>query len=240
MRMLAFLLIVLSTPVQLSVAAQNTARGSRNWETEQLENVHINTQGITSFFAELSRKYEIPIGLETATNEYEHHRYSIDFKKGTLAELLTQFVNQNSLYDWRVDDGVVNVFPKEGYRDLVSRELLATKIKKFSVKGNLSIWDLLGSLASQPESKQVLDANKATYNRRTPSGFYIPTVGRTFKLDVSGVTVKAILNNVVGNSATAKLWVISCSDEKTILIHLTSKHEDAQIKTNDILPSHWP
>ena len=212
--------------VQVS-AAQNDARSSRNWEAEQLKDVYIYADDITSFFSELSLTYGIPIGLEVATNEYHLTRYSVDFKKGTLAELLTQFVKQNSLYDWKVVDGVVNVFPKEGYRDFVTREFLATTVERFSVKERTSCWNLIGSLATQPETKRILDAHKTTYTHPDPSGFYIQNVGRSFKLDVSDITVKSILNNVVGKSVTAKLWVISRRDDKTLFIDLRALHEDS-------------
>ena len=48
---------------------------------EQLERVQINAQD-TSFFAELSFLYDVPIGLEAAAYEDELTRYSIDFQRG--------------------------------------------------------------------------------------------------------------------------------------------------------------
>ena len=213
--------------VQVSAAAQDDARSARNWEAEPLKDVHIDTQGITSFFAELSLTYGIPIGLEIVAHEDEETRYSVDFKKGTLSELLTQFVKQNSLYDWKVVDGVVNVFPKEGYRDFVTREFLTTTVERFSVKERTSCWNFIGDIATQPETKRVLDANKTTYTRPDPSGFHIQNVGRSFRLDVSEMTVKSILNNVVDKSVTAKLWVISRRDDKKLLIVLKARHEDS-------------
>jgi hypothetical protein len=183
-------LLILSAELCFSAQMPGPVRGSTDLGVEQLENVQIDAQGITSFFAELSLTYDIPIGLETAANEYELTRYSSNFKKGTLADLLTQFVSRHSLYDWKIEDGVVNVFPEDGYRDLVSMELLATKIERFSVKENTSCFNLVESLAMQPEAKITLEANKTTYSSRTPSGFYIPNVGRSFTLEGSDVTVR--------------------------------------------------
>jgi hypothetical protein len=216
---------------QFSLTAQVPIPTSSNLGAEQLQDVRIDTQGISPFFAELSLTYNIPIGLETAANEYEHTRYSIDFKKGTLAELLTQFVNQHSLYTWKIEDGVANVFPKDGYRDALSRDLLATNIERFSVKENTSCWNLAEALATQPETKRILEANKTTYSGRAPSGFYIPNVGKRFTLEVSEVTLKSILNKVVSKSSTAKFWVIGRNPDKTLLIDFIAQPEDS-LRTN--------
>lgn len=223
----AICLLMLSVELCFSAQLSSPVRRFKDLGAEQLENVQIDAQGITSFFAELSLTYDIPIGLETAANEYALTRYSSNFKKGTLADLLTQFVSRHSLYTWKIEDGVVNVFPKDGYRDLASMELLATKIERFSVKGNTSCFNLVESLVMQPEAKTILDANKTTYSNNAPSGFYIPNVGRSFTLEVSDVTVKSILNKVVSKSSTAKFWVITRKPDKTLLIDLTARHEDA-------------
>ena len=214
--------------VKFPVSGQTSATVPRpvHPAAEPLENVQIHAQDITSFFAELSILYDIPIGLETAANEPELSSYSIDFKSGTLADLLTQFVSQHSLYAWRVEEGVVNVFPKDGYRDAVYKELLATKIQKFSVKAKTSCWNLVEDLVAQPETKTVLAATRSTFNGRSPSGFHIHNVGRSFTLAVSDVPLKSILNTVVSKSSTAKFWFITRNVDETLLIDVVARHED--------------
>ena len=109
---------------------------SDDLSTAQLENVKIDTQNVVDFFADLSLTYDIPIGLEIATNENKSTRYYTQLeKRGHYAELLTQFVARYTQYTWKIEDGVVNVFPQDSYRDLLSKDLLAVKIERFSVKG---------------------------------------------------------------------------------------------------------
>jgi hypothetical protein len=220
---------VLSLTVGLCGFAQDStsARGSVDPGAEQLENVQIQAEGIAAFFGELSLRYDIPIGLETAVNESAFTPYSIDFKKGTLVDLLTQFVSQHSLYAWKIEDGVVSVFPTDAHRDFVAKQLLEVKIRKFSVKEKTSCSNLVENLVAQPEAKRVLAANNATFNGIAPSGFYIQNVGRRFMLEVSDVTLKSILNKVVSKSSTARFWVITRNLDKTLLIDIAARHEDS-------------
>ena len=169
---------------QTAVVAQRT----EDLREVQLENVKIDAQSITSFFADLSFTYDIPVGLEIAKNENESARYYTELEKGTLTDLLTQFVTRHTQYSWKIEDGVVNVFPQDGYRDPLSKDLLAMRIGKFSVKEKTSCWNFVASLLDSPETKSILQANNTTYSRRSPSGFYIPQHGRGFNLNVSDLT----------------------------------------------------
>ena len=195
--------------------------------SEQLQNVQIHAQGIAAFFGKLSLVYDIPVGLETAVNEAALSPYSIDFKKGTLADLLTEFVSQHSRYAWKIEDGVVNVFPKEGYRDVVSNELLAIKIQRFSIKKRMSCRNVVDDLVAQPEVKRVLATNNSTFDGPAPSGFYIQNVGRSFSLEVSDVSLRSILNELVRKSPIARFWVITRSRDKTFRLDVSARNEDS-------------
>lgn len=156
---------------QTSVAVQN----SIDLGSEQLENFQVDTESIGVFFSDLSLIYDIPIGLEIAANDHEIARYSIDFKKGTVKQLLMQFVALHPQYTWKIEDGVVNVFPKDSYRDRMFEDVLATRIGKLSVTKNTSCWNFLESLFARAELKTILEANKTTFRGRA-LGFLHPTV----------------------------------------------------------------
>lgn len=80
---------------------------------------HIEEQSIEAFFSDFSLTNDIPIALEIASNNDELATFRADFSGGTLSEFLTLFVAQYEEYTWEIKDGVLNVFPKEKYRDLV-------------------------------------------------------------------------------------------------------------------------
>jgi hypothetical protein len=200
----------------------------------QLEEIQIEAQSIGSFFSQLALSLDIPIGLEIASKEDKLASYRIDFKKGTLSELLSQFVVQHGQYAWEIRDGVVNIFPKDDYRDALFHNLLDTRIGRFTVKENTSCWTLAETLVSTPEMKGVLEAYGISYRAPDFSGFYIPQAGRHFKLDVSNVTLRSILNSVVEHSPTAKFWVMARNYDGSLNISFGARQEDSP-KGNRVL-----
>jgi hypothetical protein len=118
-----------------SVRAQEAAVAKTRIDLAQLrlENVEIERESIGELFSVLSFAYNIPIGLEIARGGDQTSLYRIDFQKGTLADLMTQFVAHHDEYEWKIEDSVLNVFPKEEYSDPVIRELLVTEIARHFV-----------------------------------------------------------------------------------------------------------
>ena len=232
---ITILTLLLSAELCFSAQACVAVLNSADLSAEQLENVKIDTQSISSFFSDLALTYDVPIGLEVAANDNQSARYYVEFKKGPLAEFLTQFVTEHTQYTWQIVDGVVNVFPKDGYRDPLSQDLLAVKLGKFAVRENTSCWNFIASLLDRPEMKTILEANDTTYSRRSPSGFYIPQLGRKFTLEVSDLMVGSILNKVIGGSPTAKFWVIKRNSDRTLFLHVSAHHEDS-LKTRGKRP----
>lgn len=200
-----------------------------------LENVQIEGQGVEDFFARLSLSYDIPIGLEVASKDSELASYSLNFKKGKLSDLLAQFVKEHHQYAWKITDGVVRISPKEHHRDLLFDRLLKTKISNFSIKEKTDCWTIAKALAATPEIKRILQMNRTSYRQRNFSGPYIPQAGRNFSLNVSNMSLEAILNKVVKESPTAKFWHISRNNyDQTLFVGLNARHEDSKLET--VLP----
>jgi hypothetical protein len=224
---LLFFMVSSSLCAQQSAAAANDA----TLADRHLENVKIEAQSLGSLLSDLSLYYDIPIGLEIALDDDQYAIYHIDFKKGTLSDLLNQFVAQHSQYTWEIKDDVVNVFPKNKFRDLLFGNLLETTINSFSVKQKTNCWVLAKSLADTPEIKRILEDNNTTYRGRSFTGAYIPQVGRNFTLDVSNATLKSILNKVIKESPTAKFWLITRnSSDQTVFLSFGARHEDVPLK----------
>ena len=96
---------------------QRTTEWAKADAAMQLPASQIEGQGIEAFFSDFSLTNDIPLALEIASNNDELAAYRADFKGGTLSEFLTRFVAQHEEYTWEIKDGVLNVFPKEKYRD---------------------------------------------------------------------------------------------------------------------------
>lgn len=194
-----------------------------------LEDIQLEAQSMGSLLEQFSLAYDIPVGFEAASIDDERARYHLDFKKGSLSDLLNEFVARHDQYAWEIRDGVVNIFPKDDYRDALSRELLATQIDRFAVKKKTSCLDLAKSLAATPEVRKVLAAYGTSYRERNFSGSYIPQVGRNFALDVSNMTLKSTLNKVIKESPAARFWLVTRNSDQTFFLSVGARFEDSPI-----------
>ena len=191
-----------------------------------LENVRIEVQSIEELFSRLSFSYDIPVGLEIARNDEALPVYRLNFKGGTLSDLLTQFVIEHNQYDWEIKDGVVSVFPKEVYRDPILGELLATEISRFSVKEKSSCWALGESLVATPEIRRILELYGLAYDAGSLSGFYIQQLGQRFAFEVSKMQLKSILEKVIRESPVARIWIIrKDSSAQTLSLRIKARLE---------------
>lgn len=191
-------------------AAQSSVGGDKGVDFAQLPlgETQVEIQGVDELFAYLSFTYNVPIGLEVAQDEDVRATYRLNFKKGKLSDLLTQFVTEHNRYAWRIDDGVVSVFPKDGHRDPLLRELLTTEVSNFSVKEKTTCVTFAQSLLNTPEVRKTLEGYGLTFDTGRFGGFYIQQLGQRFSLNFSEAQLKAILDRVIEESPTAKFWVV--------------------------------
>ena len=194
----------------------------------QLENVHIQAQSIERFFSKFSLNYNVPVGLEIASNDDESIIYDVELKKGTVADLLNQFVKAHNLYTWQTVEGVINVFPKDSYRDLPMADLLKTRIASFKIAENTSCFRLVDSLLATPELENQMVASDISQSGLNFSGGYFPQLGRSFTLDVSDMTLRSILNKVAKESPLARMWAAKkYGTRQEFFIRLKAVHPDA-------------
>jgi len=214
----------------LLLAATTVSAGTQNdLASRSLENVKIEAQSIGALLEKLSLHYDIPVGFEAASNDDERVNYELDFKKGSLSDLLNEFVARHDQYAWEIRDGVVNIFPKDNYRDALFRDLLATQIDTFAVKKKTSCVELAKSLAATSEVRRVLAAYGTSYRERSFSGAYIPQVGQNFALNVSNMTLKSTLNKVIKESPAARFWLVTRNSDQTFFLSVGARFEDSPI-----------
>jgi hypothetical protein len=212
---------------QLTCAQQSAALPNPLFSNTQLEDVKLRGN-LVSVLSSLAVGYDVPIGMETAMNGVrDGSRIRINFKKGTLQELLTQVFSDQKQYSWEIKDGVVRVFPKQDYQDPIVQRFLAVELANVSIKEKTCTWCLEQILVKTPEIRQLFNDYGLTSASFAFSGFYIPQLGRNFTLDASNITVQSLLNRIVKDSPTAKFWVLSRdSSEHSIALSLSARHED--------------
>jgi hypothetical protein len=231
-------LIVLILASGSFIYSQKTIVANKNEDLAKmkLEDVKIRTQGVSGVFSSISLNYNIPLGLEIALNDDHLTFYKIEFNKGTLSDLLDQIISQinkkQNQYIWKINDGVVHVFPKQKYRDEILNSILEIKIKNFSVKKQSSCRGFTTSLIASSEINEALQVNGLSQTGWNFSGMYIPQVGKEFTFEVSDLTMRQILNKTVKESPIAKNWFIrrSTYDLQKFDLGLNAGHEDSMKK----------
>lgn len=194
-----------------SIAGQSIAVQVKKGDLAQMpiENVMLEEEGIVQLLSRFSFAYNVPVGLEVARGDDQSSIYRIDFKKGTLSDLFMQFVTEHKEYSWKIEDGVITVFPKDDYRDPILRELLETKIRTFSVPEKTTTMMFGKKLLSSPEIERIVKLYGLTYDTGYVGGFYIQQLGQQYSFNASNTEVKSILNKVIKESPVAQNWVIS-------------------------------
>lgn len=218
---------VLSAPGR--PAAQSSVGGDKEVDFAQLPlgETRVEIQGVDELFAYLSFAYNVPIGLEVAQDEDLMATYRLNSKKGKLSDLLTQFVTEHDRYAWRIEDGVVSVFPKDGHRDQLLRNLLTTEVSNFSVKEKTTCVTFAQSLLNTPEVRKTLEGHGLTFDTGRFGGFYIQQLGQRFSLNFSEAPLKSILDKVIKESPAARFWVIGRDRAmQKLSLRVTAKLED--------------
>src|SRR5215204_4715585 len=201
------LVITISNSYRTEAQSLDSSRKNSELATRLIKNVALEGQ-LWNLLTRLSLDYDIPIGLEISSDEQLSNRYRVELSEGTIADLMGQITTQDERYDWLIENGVVNIFPRDKHRNAFLAELLKVRIGNFAVTQNSDCWKLEQDLVNTPEVKAVIYAHGMRTGTNF-SGSYIPQLGRQFSVKVSDTTLKAILNRIIRESRLARIWVIS-------------------------------
>jgi hypothetical protein len=207
--------------------AQSVDQGSRDRElaTRVVKNVELEGQ-LWNLLTRLSLDYDIPLGLEVSSDEQLSNHYRVELSEGTVADLMSQIISQNEHYDWIIANGVVNVSPRDKYRNAFLAELLKVRVGSFALGKNTDCWKLQNDLVNTPEIKSVIDAHGMHVGTNF-SGAYIPQLGRDFSLKAFDTTLRALLNRIVRESPLARTWIVNTdSSSRTLSLGVTSRQQE--------------
>ena len=216
------LLIAISNSYRAEAQSPDSLRKNTDLATRLIKNVALEGK-FSNLLTRLSLDYDIPLGLEISSDEQLSNHYKVELSEGTVADLMSQIVSQNGQYDWIIENGVVNIFPRDKYRDAFLAELLTVRIGSIAVDKNSDCLKLQNDLVKAPEIKAVIDAHGMQTGINF-SGAYIPRLGQQFSLKVSDITLKALLNQIIRESPLARTWIISTDNSsRTLSLGVTSR-----------------
>jgi hypothetical protein len=173
----------------------------RKVKIKEAANVHLALSA-------LANEYGMPIGLEVAAEGGEGPKISLDLQGRPLREVLDAITAQDPRYEWKLVDSVINVFPKEG-RDEFLRDLLETRVSRFAIEKGTGLFDIRRLITEAPEVRAKLERAGISHGVGgfvTNADFAEAAPG--FALDVSGLTLREILNSVIAKSKT-KYWIVN-------------------------------
>ena len=172
--------------------------------------VNIQASNIHLALSKLANQYKLPIGLEVAADDdlLKERNLSVRLKAGTVKDVLDAVANQCPDYTWELNDEVINVFPKRPNRDPLLENILAVKLKAFAIEEGTARIEFTKAVVSSHELSSLLKANGLNVEYEIFSKHDIGALGRGFSVNVSHVTVKSLLNQVIKRSET-KYWLLN-------------------------------
>jgi hypothetical protein len=215
----AIMLIALT----LVAGATQTSRGNnQDLLNIPIENLELKAANIGLLLSDLSTQKNVPIGLEVSPQDdlSKTKTVRLQIKRGTLADVLTSIVKQNPLYTWKIQDGVINVLPVEANRDPLLRDVLETRLEKFSIERGMSKFYLRQILSTTPAIKTILTQHKVVADNSAFMSREFTPLGRGYELEASNITVSGLLNQIVRESQT-KYWVVQRYGDKRQYFILT-------------------
>lgn len=152
-----------------------------------------------------TRKIQMGNGEVSAEVEAEttwvakDHFITLDIENGRLSKVLDRIVVQMRYYKWEVNEGVVNIFPKEG-RDPRFAELMRSKVPIFTLTAGKTVEDITIRLKHLPTFDRWLRRNNLRFNGvRSGVSFVLDAqYGRKldFGMTFNDLTFRELLNEI--------------------------------------------
>lgn len=149
-------IFVLSLGVRGSFVSEARASNQADPLTQRIRAVSIKKQTIAFALDLLTSEYRIPIGIELGDAKLCPRReIDLDLPQTTLKEFLDAVVTKDPQYTWKLEGGVIHVWPVKD-RDAFIETLLDTKISHFAVEDRASRYQIHNAILDSPEIKTKL------------------------------------------------------------------------------------
>jgi hypothetical protein len=173
---------------------------------KRIETFKVEESETPSVLKKLAYEHNIPIGIEVLSNPSVNPGKKIDLQleNKSVRELLQSIVEQDTRYEWKLVDGVINVFPKND-SDILLGELLSTQVAHFSVDNCQNRLTVRSNLLDVSSIKSKLEDAKVSPLVVAFTGIDLVKLGEKSKLNLSNKTLREVLNAIIKNSST-RFW----------------------------------
>jgi hypothetical protein len=118
-----------------------------------------------------------------------------------LRQVLDALVRADPRYRWEVDNGVLDLLPAAGEPSLPK-----TQIPRFQAESVKSVDSAIGQIEQMPEVTQRMADLGLGYGIRSWVGPTNPKAPPPFDVNCVGLTLRGVLNEIVGRSGSAQHW----------------------------------
>lgn len=189
---------ILGSIIAIACAWTSVSSGQqRPSKTTPLRMVQMKGIEMAHLLAQLAADYGVTIGLEVDPNK-PNSPITLDLQNVTFPQLLDGIVQSEPRYQWRENDGCIEVLPVNGGLSLLDAPIRGFQVK--DVNRDIAINRLLGL----PEVQAL--ALSMNLKPRPPHPPSERVKDEKLSFDLSGVTLRQALNRIADDSGT-KFWV---------------------------------
>jgi hypothetical protein len=168
----------------------------------------LSSSGLADALIKLSKKFEIPIGIEWVRDEEASRGLTRTWRDETIRDIVRSIVKEYPGYDLQLEDGVVHVFRQDLLND--SRNFLNLKVPDFfdvhqepAGFANIQLRTVIQNIVS-PRHASPDAGEGGSYTSGSVDE-------RPFTLTLRGLTVRQALESLAAVSEH-NIWVVTFSD----------------------------
>ena len=175
--------------------------------TRQIKPTAIKGESIDQVLDLLASEYDIPVGIELGDEKRTPYRkINLDLPVTNLKEFLDSLVAKDSRYTWKLEGGVIHIWPVSG-RDILLATLLDEKISHFSIIGEASRNRIYSDIMDLPEIRsKLIIAGVEPLTFLGPGSW--AKLGKETFFNESNLTLRELLDRIVLKTEIRQ-WVIS-------------------------------
>jgi hypothetical protein len=183
----------------------------------RIDHAKIESKDISVVLKKLAVAFNVPIGFEPELADQDPHNkvIKLDLSHVTLREALVAVREARPRYEWKLNNGVVNVFPADR-RDLIIKDILDVRVSYFYLKQGANFLEAAGRIVDTPEvgnEFEMLGVTPLHFSNGLPTRIVTPRRN----IELRGVTVSHILGEIAKESPS-KFWAIVRWGEEEKLI----------------------
>lgn len=186
---------------------------------QQIRATAIKDQSLDEVLSLLTYEYGVPMGIEWGDQKLSPHRnIDLDLPETSVKGFLDAVVAKDPRYTWKLEGGIVHVWPLSG-RDPLMATLLDTKISHFAFSDGPTRYSVYNDILNVPEIRTKLIVADVA-----PIFLYFGTMDK-FEKDVRfeeiDLTLRDLLDRLV-QKTKVKRWILSRWGENNEYITLKS------------------